>query len=113
MAERRERLKRADFEAVSHTADTKRLASTHFSIVFIRKTEKSGSAIVISKKIEKSAVKRHLLKRRVSEVIRAVDVPEGSLIVYAREGSSALSFTELSGELHTLLNRLTHPTPIS
>ena len=62
--------------------------------------------MVVSKKVEKSSVKRHLLKRRMREVLRNHCSPDQILIVYARPGSEALSFDELSSELTKEIERL-------
>lgn len=62
--------------------------------------------MVVSKKVEKSSVKRHLLKRRIREVLRPFSSKDFILIVYARPGSQALSFEELSSELGGELERI-------
>ena len=61
---------------------------------------------MISKKTAKLSVSRHLLKRRMLTVLRPWCSPSLSLIVYARAGSSALSFRELSQELEELVVRV-------
>lgn len=61
--------------------------------------------IVVSKKVEKTAVGRHRLKRRISSIIRPF-CDTASFSLYARSGSSALSHKEITQELTELLGRL-------
>lgn len=54
------------------------------------------------KKAVKSAVKRHLLKRRLREILRNLikkpDMP-GTIVVAARTGADTLTFDQLNDEL--------------
>ena len=79
-----------------------RAASPHFS-VSVR--PKGGTMIVVSKKVEKTAVGRHRLKRRISTIVRPF-CENGSFSLYARKGSSTLSYKELTNELTELLSQL-------
>ena len=62
--------------------------------------------MVISKKTERSAVKRHLLKRRIVAVIRQYAQEDQTLIVYARQGVGAVSPTLLRDELNSLVRSI-------
>lgn len=82
-----------------------RAASAHFSIS-VRKTDGNGGcATVISKKIAKLSVSRHLLKRRMLSVMKGYCAKDTTLIVYARPGASSLPYQELKTELTELLSR--------
>ena len=83
--------------------------STHFSLRFRKKNqETSGFSVVVSKKIEKTAVRRNLLKRRVYEAIQKLlphqtEVVQG--VVFAKKGSNKLSFKEIEEEIKTLFKK--------
>lgn len=62
-------------------------------------------AAVISKKVAKKSVDRHLLKRRILEILRPQVSSSRSLIVYARAGASTLPFQALKQELTELIKR--------
>jgi len=96
------RLSRAHF--APHGPET-RVASPHFSLSIRTATGQGGCAAVISKKVAKLSVTRHLMKRRILAVMRPWCSPNQALVVYARPGSSALNFDTLSEELSELLTR--------
>lgn len=60
---------------------------------------------MVSKKVSKLSVGRHLLKRRVLSVLKPWCLPTRALIVYARPGSQTLPFPVLKQELEELLTR--------
>ena len=66
-----------------------------------------GSAVVVSKKVAKSSVKRHLIKRRVREATAPWNSDSYALIIYARTGSDTLPYSEIVSELTPLLQRMT------
>lgn len=102
MLPRAKRLTRDDFTDV---AKGTRAASRHFSVSY-RLTTTPKSAVVVSKKVAKKATDRHLLKRRVLEVLEKHSTPSLSVIVYAKTGSPSLSFAELKEEIEGLLRSL-------
>lgn len=101
MLPRRLRLTRA---ALTHSGKEMRATSPHFSVSV--RAEQTGSGVVVSKKTEKTAVGRHRLKRRVLNIIAPYCKDGASLTVYARAGSSSLSFQEISQELLGVLDQL-------
>ena len=101
MLPRRARLARAGF---AHTGTEKKLASQHFS-VSLRKNQ-TGCGVVISKKVEKTAVGRNRLKRRISATLLPWCNESYAIVVYTRAGSQTLSFQELHTELSLLLAKL-------
>ncbi len=105
MIPRRLRLSRKDFESVVRGKELMRALGPHFSISHGPAPSAGGCGVVVSKKVEKSSVKRHLLKRRIREVLRSYCSPDEVLIVYARPGSQNLSFEELSKELTEQIER--------
>lgn len=100
MLPRPKRLDRASFGSV---ASGKRAATRHFSIS-LTPSPSGRAAVVVSKKVAKKSVDRHLLKRRVLAVL-AADLPaQYACIVYARAGSPTLSFKALAAEIQELLS---------
>jgi ribonuclease P protein component len=102
------RLSRAHFATSSAAAShgpEKRLASAHFSLS-VRETKKGGGcAVIVSKKVAKLSVTRHLLKRRVLAVVRTHCLPGRIVMIYARPGAPSLDFPALEAELQDLLHR--------
>ncbi len=84
-----------------------RASSAHFSIVAVPARE-GGAAAVVSKKVARRSVDRHLLKRRMLAVLRPYLTPGRSIIAYARAGSLGLPYGVLKAELESLLNRPHH-----
>lgn len=105
MLPRNMRLSRAHFASSNPRGPEKRLVSSHFSVSLRTVAGNGGCAVVISKKVAKLSVSRHLLKRRVLAVIRPYCTKDRSLIIYARPGAAALSFGALKDELSSLLTR--------
>lgn len=64
-----------------------------------------GAAAVVSKAVAKRSPDRHTLKRRMLDVMRPYVRPDQYLVAYARAGSPALSYKELTHELSSLLAR--------
>ncbi len=60
---------------------------------------------MVSKKVSKLSVGRHLLKRRVLSVLKPWCLPTRALIVYARPGSQSIPFPALKQELEEILSR--------
>jgi ribonuclease P protein component len=104
MSKRRLHLSRADFTNTTQDKGAKRATSAHFSVTFSR--QGVGSAVVVSKKVAKSSVERHLLKRRVREAAAPWNSDVHALIVYARPGAAALPYSEIVSELTSLLQRI-------
>jgi ribonuclease P protein component len=107
----RNRLSRPEFTRVSVDRDAKRLVSTHFSVLVSQFPDVHGCSVVVSKKVVKSSVSRHLLKRRIREVLRPWCSGTAGIIVFARAGCKELTFTELSAELTSLLSRVLSQVP--
>jgi ribonuclease P protein component len=105
MSKRRLHLSRPDFTNTAQDKNAKRAVSTHFSITVSKKGV--GSAVVVSKKVAKSSVERHLLKRRVREAVAPWNSDAYALIVYARAGAGSLPYSAIVSELSPLLHRIT------
>lgn len=82
-----------------------RATSPHFAVTYGPAPKEGGCGIVVSKKVERSSVKRHLLKRRIREVLREHCSRDFVLIVYARPKSQLLTFDELKTELEGLIEQ--------
>lgn len=102
MLPRNMRLSRAHF---APSGPEKRLASPHFSVSIRNTSGPGGCAVVVSKKVARFAVSRHLLKRRVLVVVRPWCKRSVALVVYARPGAPTLPFGVLQEELSSLLAR--------
>ncbi len=100
MLSRRLRLSRDHFEAAG---SGQKAQSPHFSVIF-KTTKNGGCAAVVSKKVARRAVDRHLLKRRILALMRPWCSPNRSLIVYARAGAPTLPYRALTAELSPLLS---------
>ncbi len=103
MSNRRIHLSRSDFTAVSSDRSAKRVNTTHFSVT--TSPAGVGCAVVVSKKVAKSSVQRHLLKRRVREAVAPFCDASSALIVYARAGAASLPYSEIVAELSSLLQQ--------
>jgi ribonuclease P protein component len=102
MLPRPERLTRATFGTV---ASGKRAISAHFSVTYAKSPD-GRAAAVVSQKIARLSVDRHTLKRRVLEIARPHVKAGRSFIVYARKGSTMLTYPLLKKELDQLLTTL-------
>lgn len=101
MLPRRHRLSRATFP---HGRDGSRAASPHFSLSW-GVARSGGAAVVVSKKVARRSVDRHLLKRRMLAVMRPFVREDRFLVAYARTGAHTLPFKALKEELTALLIR--------
>lgn len=99
MLSRRNRLDRG---AVGELSTGKRAHVAHFSVV-ARPSNEARAAAVVSKKVAKKAVDRHLVKRRMIEALKPHLRGNRSFVVYARAGAPTLSFRALKEEIDTLL----------
>jgi ribonuclease P protein component len=87
----------------------KRLKSKFFAVVFI--TNNVGFnrfAFIVSSKVDKRAVVRNKLKRRMREIIRAnyqKIKPSFDFIIIALPQSVKVSFEELKADLETFFNK--------
>jgi len=103
MPKRRLHLSRPDFTSASQDKAAKRGTTPHFSLTLSRAGV--GTAVVVSKKVAKSSVARHLLKRRVREAVAPWNSDSYALIIYARPGAAALPYSGIIAELSPLLQR--------
>lgn len=87
----------------------RRLESTHFSVTLspLPKAHPGDgrATAVVSKKVARRSVDRHLLKRRMLAILMKAYIPGNVTIVYARAGSAALPYRTLAAELTHLLAR--------
>ncbi len=100
------RTKRLSRDTFSTVATGKRAISAHFSVT-VRATPVGQAATVVSKKVAKKSVDRHLLKRRILEVATPFVRPGCSFIIYTRAGAASLSYPALKKELVELLTTST------
>lgn len=105
MLPRRSRLSRVSFPGPRAGF---RGSTPHFSVVWGPSSHGGGAAAVVSKKVARRSVDRHLLKRRMLEAMRPFALPDRFLVVYAKAGSPTLAFRALAEELQSLLVKTTH-----
>ncbi len=86
------------------------MPSLFFTLRVVSKTFKRGRkyAVVISKKIEKSAVKRNLLKRRIFSILREEMSKSfnGAVVVFSKKNCRDLPFSSIKKEILSLLQKL-------
>ncbi len=102
MPTRRIALSRHDFSLVSRDSSVRRAVTPHFSATI--SSHAVGLAVVVSKKVAKSSVSRHLLKRRVREAAHPSPISTVAAIIYARVGATELTYAEITAEIQTLLS---------
>ncbi len=102
MLPRRSRLSREGFDSLMRS---RRYSSPHFSLSIQENGQYAGLGVVISKKVAKLAVSRHLLKRRISSVLAPFHTDSRALALFAKPGSKELPFSELKSELLGLLEQ--------
>lgn len=76
--------------------------ASHFSLSYGALPNEAGIGIVVPKKIVKSAVSRHRLKRRVREALRLLakrSALPSTVIVFARAGADSLTSAQANDEL--------------
>ncbi len=83
----------------------RRLSTEHLNVVIPH--EGHGYAVVVSKKVARLSVARHLLKRRVLAALRAIAKPP-TLIVFPKAGATSVPYATLHKELTELLSKTPH-----
>ena len=96
------------FEKV--TKNGKTYNSDHISFVFYENSEIKGNptTFVVSKKVEKKAVGRNLVKRRGKHSLKKLlkdNKKHFASIFYAKKGLQNLTFTEFQKEIESLLKK--------
>lgn len=99
MIPRRLRLSRED---IGNFKAERRVTSPHFAVSV---ASGAGVAVIISKKVAKLSVTRHLLKRRVLSVA-AQTAASHSLLITLRSGAASLPVTSFKEELRSLLQKI-------
>lgn len=93
------RLSRQGFE---NTRGLLRASSPHFSISYGPASTHGGAGIIVPKKAVKSAVRRHLLKRRIRAAALPLSDKAHILVVAAKTGADKLAYKDLEDELSSL-----------
>lgn len=99
MLPKENRLKREDFNTLK---GGKRIVTEHFSCTS-HPSPVLKVAVVISKKVAKRAVDRHLLKRRIHSVIHKKSPLAAVYNIYVRKNSPALTYAQIEEEIGALL----------
>ncbi|MBU0749892.1 ribonuclease P protein component [Patescibacteria group bacterium] len=100
MLPRHSRLSREGFDALMRARKT---SSSHFAIAHQENSLYSGCGVVVSKKVARLAVSRHLIKRRIYSILKPFCTETRALAVFVRPGAKDLSFSEIEEELTALL----------
>jgi len=82
----------------------------NFYLVLLDKKDNSPScfSFIVSNKVKKTSVGRHLLKRRISRVVekKLPNLKNGlSGLIYAKKGASILLYSEIESEILKLLKK--------
>lgn len=101
MFSRRERLSRAAFPTALTSG--RRFSSANFSVVLPK--ESRGYAVIVSKKVARLSVTRHLIKRRVLEALRTLPLPS-SVIIFPKTTVGRMPYKDVKAELATLLSKI-------
>jgi ribonuclease P protein component len=101
MIPRRTKLSRQDLAGFRPKT---RVESPHFSVSLGSEEGPKGFAIVVSKKVARLSVSRHLLKRRIASMLRELPPFDRAVVVYAKAGSPALPFANAKKELLDLIH---------
>jgi ribonuclease P protein component len=76
-----------------------------------RAPEKTGFAIVISKKVEKTSAGRHLIKRRISDIIEKnlskikPDLKK-TIVIFAKKSEKIPNYADLKKDLESILTKI-------
>ena len=107
MLRKNERLKRSEFNRFFSLG--RRLQSKLFQVVF-HPHKSFHASVVVSKKVEKSAVKRNKIRRRLYDILRRhkdAGGKSGIYIIIVKGGANKLSYKELKKELLEIIGRTT------
>lgn len=99
--------KKADFAEVQ--GNGRRIPSAHFLLIISRQTTKTSRlGLVVTKKLDKRAVVRNKIKRRLRDIVRHLlpeFVAQRDFVIIARQGVTELSFDEFKLEITALLRK--------
>lgn len=107
MMRKKERLSRAEFNRFFSMG--KRQNSPFFQLIYLPYSTRHAS-VVVSKKVEKTAVGRNKLRRRVYDIIRVYTHREnvtGVFILIAKPAAKTLTFPALKADIIHLIGRVT------
>ncbi len=81
----------------------------YFSIRIMDKSTPTTIGIVVSKKVEKTAVERNKIKRRIRETIKNISFPQNKVIVfYIKKEIIKLNFLDLTYIIEKSIKDSTH-----
>jgi ribonuclease P protein component len=86
-------------EGFDEAFKAKRSHTEHFIVSFTDNTILGGSAVIVSKKVAKTSVARHALKRKVRALLPQWSSKHRILIITAKKGADKLSSAEIGEEL--------------
>jgi len=106
---RRERLPRSKFPALLKHG--RRFSSEHFTAVLstikdhVLPNGTYGYAVVVSKKVARLSVTRHLIKRRILHALKTLPLPK-NLILFPQPSIVGVHYQDIKIELANLLSKI-------
>lgn len=75
-----------------------------FFVVYSQKSELAQFSVVVPKKIEKSSVGRHIIKRKIYNICsKTADIPPGTYIIFPTKSVKGVKFDILEKSLRALI----------
>lgn len=96
--------KRGDFLFIQGSG--RKVRTAHFLLLFVKRDGGCRLGITVSTKVDKRAVKRNFIKRRIREVFRRWSYRGDlslDLVIIAHKGAELLDSTDISAECELLL----------
>lgn len=82
----------------------KTMHSPTLSIRTVKRDTPTTYTVVVSKKVERNAVGRNKIKRRIREILKDISLPQNTtIVVYSKKGITQLSFQELKKEIKAVI----------
>lgn len=110
----KERLNRAQFTDLLNNSEVLTIFNKVGTLKFTKNLYNKGFSVVLSKKNEKSAVKRNLLKRRVFSIIQSFlkEYTDFSItgIIYLSKNAYIMEFSSLKTGIYDLLKKTSKNT---
>jgi ribonuclease P protein component len=107
MLSKKERLSRAEFNLFFSVG--RKFHGVHLGMSYVPYHELHAS-VVVSRKIEKTAVKRNKIRRRIYAILRHAKAEQdihGVYIFFVKKNVSAQAYDVLSEEVQTLIKKAT------
>lgn len=102
MLPKRARIQRKNFPSLYRM----RKMVGEFFVVYIQEEETKAASVVVPKKIEKSSVERHKIKRRIYAICsKHFDLLQGVYIIFPTKSAKGIKFDILERSLCALISK--------